>query len=76
MIQDYRPIERGACNEVVRVVGRKPIPVGIAANKELIFYSRGLFDNNDRNVNHAVVLVGFKSDTGYKIQNSWGIQWG
>ena len=31
--------------------------------------------NPHQSLNHAVVLVGYNSDYGYKIKNSWGYDW-
>jgi C1A family cysteine protease len=27
-------------------------------------------------VNHAVLLIGYKAGVGWKIKNSWGTRWG
>lgn len=40
------------------------------------FYSSGVFNDCDDNIDHAVVLVGWKEGVGWKIKNSWGSDWG
>ena len=62
-----------------------PISIGIDASLQSFrFYSSGVFMNrtcSKVNLNHAVTLVGFGTDsfTGldyYIIKNSWGLSWG
>jgi len=38
-------------------------------------YKSGIFNNCDKNINHAVLLVG-SSDSAWTIKNSWGVTWG
>ena len=38
-------------------------------------YSSGKFSNCAKNINHAVVAVGYNSN-GWIIRNSWGSSWG
>ena len=56
---------------------KHPITVAIAALK-LVSYGGGLYDGcpDDEQVNHAVLLVGYKVGYGWKFKNSWGIRWG
>lgn len=40
-----------------------------------IFYEGGIFSNCAKTLNLAVLLVG-KTDQYWKLQNSWGTDWG
>jgi C1A family cysteine protease len=53
----------------------KPVAVGISGFK-LQFYKSGLFDDCSKVIDHAVLVVGYKSGYGWKIKNSWGKDWG
>lgn len=51
--------------------------IGIAA-KPMFFYKSGVFDGCTKSseIDHAVVLIGYKAGVGWKIKNSWGRTWG
>lgn len=56
---------------------RKPVSTAVKA-ANMRFYTSGVFDNcmpNDY-FNHAVVIVGFNSNIGWKFKNTWGLSWG
>jgi hypothetical protein len=56
---------------------KHPLSVGITGY-QLAFYKEGIFvgcDSND-DLDHAVLLIGFKDGKGWKIKNSWGVSWG
>jgi len=71
---------------LLRAVARQPVAVAIVSNKQLQAYRSGIFDDpncNKNKVNHAVVLVGFGTDTTLSppvdywiMRNSWGTSWG
>lgn len=44
----------------------------------LRFYDSGVFDDcsNNDSLDHAIMIVGYKSGTGWRIKNSWGVDWG
>lgn len=48
------------------------------SNKLLKFYQNGTIDNGPYiNFDHYVTVVGYNAtDQTFKIQNSWGTQWG
>jgi len=57
-----------------------PLAISVAASS-WGSYSKGIFDTQDSEVNHAVLLVGYgiDEDTGvkyYKVRNSWGPSFG
>ncbi|CAD8068855.1 unnamed protein product [Paramecium sonneborni] len=39
-------------------------------------YKSGKFSNCNKNINHAVMAVGFETDGTWLIKNSWGTGWG
>jgi C1A family cysteine protease len=56
---------------------KHPITVGITGYRMLYFKS-GIFSgcrSND-DIDHAVLLIGYKVGVGWKIKNSWGTRWG
>mmetsp|Transcript_46571 Transcript_46571/g.97858 ORF Transcript_46571/g.97858 Transcript_46571/m.97858 type:complete len:427 (+) Transcript_46571:179-1459(+) len=66
---DYKAV----MNAVVKV---GPLAVAVAASKWAL-YEKGVIDQNESTVNHAVLLVGYgvDEDSGekfFKIRNSWG----
>lgn len=54
----------------------QPLAIAVSA-KPMLFYKEGVFNgcSNDQ-INHAVVLIGYKAGVGWKIKNSWGTSWG
>jgi len=60
-------------------VRKNPVAVAVDANK-LQFYTNGIYDScKEGDINHAVVAVGYGTENGvnyWKIQNSWGKDWG
>ena len=54
-----------------------PVSAGIAGY-HLRFYDNGIFDEcgEKDNLDHAIMIVGFKSGQGWRIKNSWGVDWG
>ena len=58
-----------------RTLLQKPVSVAITGT-ELQFYSEGVFDGCGVALNHAVLLIGYDETIGWKIKNSWGVDWG
>jgi C1A family cysteine protease len=48
-----------------------PISAGISGYN-LQFYEEGIFNECDEYLDHAVIIIGYKSGKGWKIKNSWG----
>jgi C1A family cysteine protease len=44
----------------------------------MLYYRSGVFSGCDKtdDVDHAVLLIGYKAGVGWKIKNSWGKRWG
>ena len=42
------------------------------------FYDTGIFDacTKDDRLDHAIMIVGYRSRVGWRIKNSWGADWG
>jgi C1A family cysteine protease len=51
------------------------VAVGIAGYG-LQYYGSGVFEECGTSLDHAVMVVGFRSGTGWRIKNSWGKDWG
>ena len=46
------------------------------AGYNLQFYDSGVFSDCSSKLNHAVAVVGYRSGVGWRIKNSWGLEWG
>lgn len=53
----------------------RSLAVGISGAL-LQFYASGTYFTDDPDINHAVSLVGYYPNKGYKIKNNWGSDWG
>ena len=61
-----------------------PISVGVAVNKNFLFYAEGVFDDETcssavEDQAHAVLAVGYGTENGkdyWIIKNSWSTWWG
>lgn len=62
----------GECLPIIQKLSRGPISAGIAGFN-LQFYDSGIFDECDRTLDHAILIVGYVSGLGWKIKNSWGL---
>ena len=68
--------------DAVATVG--PISVGVAVNKNFLFYASGVFDDAEcssavEDQAHAVLAVGYGTEDGkdyWLIKNSWSTHWG
>ena len=65
---------------MMRAVRQQPLAVGIDSNN-LRYYTGGIFHNcQDNTMEHAVLIVGYGVDKSgakyWKVQNSWGKNWG
>ena len=84
-ITDYVLTTPGSVEELedaVATVG--PISVGVAVNKNFLFYASGVFDDAEcssavEDQAHAVLAVGYGTEDGkdyWLIKNSWSTHWG
>jgi len=77
----YVDVTNNDYNALMDAVQSRPVTVGVAAS-EWFSYDSGVFSFDDcgADVNHAVLLVGYGTDsrhgTYWKVQNSWGGNWG
>jgi hypothetical protein len=60
---------------VIDALKSSPLAIGIAGYR-LQFYSTGIFNDCNSYIDHAVLLVGYVSQVGWKVKNSWGSDWG
>ena len=63
------------------IVNYGPVAAGIYVNSAFQAYGGGVFNNNDdKTINHAVLLVGWDDSLGtsgaWILRNSWGTGWG
>jgi len=74
--------KQGSCTAsiVKSMVQKGPLAVGIdGGNDGFMNYKSGIFDGDCSDDNHAVILVGFGSDSSgeyWIVRNSWGSSWG
>lgn len=84
-VKDYvltKPFSVEELEDAVANVG--PISVGVAVNKDFLFYSEGVFDDAScssavEDQAHAVLAVGYGTENGkdyWLIKNSWSTWWG
>jgi C1A family cysteine protease len=59
----------------VRSLAFGPISAGISGYN-LQFYETGIFNDCNDVLDHAILIVGYRSGMGWKIKNSWGANWG
>ncbi len=74
-VASFRNIDEGDCKDLVNELNYGPVSIGIAGYR-LQFYSEGIFNDCNSYIDHAVVLIGYKSGIGWKVKNSWGVEWG
>jgi C1A family cysteine protease len=76
-VQSFLPLQEGACSSIIQRLYSGPISAGISGYR-LRLYGEGIFDEcsaSDR-LDHAIVIVGYRSGYGWRIKNSWGTDWG
>ena len=57
------------------MIAIQPVAVAVDASN-WSSYSKGVFSNCLKNINHAVVAIGWTSTNAWIIRNSWGSGWG
>merc|ERR1711998_171546 len=79
----YRKISRGSESDLKDAVAKRPVAVGIDAHHPAFkLYSSGVFDIDycTTHLTHAVLVVGYGTTSEgtdfWKLQNSWGKDWG
>lgn len=85
-VSDYRVVKPNSENALLRALLTGPISANMdASGSGFRHYSGGIYDASDclsdgKEVNHAVVIVGFgETDAGDKywvVRNTWGTMWG
>lgn len=73
-VEGYYEIEAKAAS-VKSAVSKYPLSVLVDASN-WSKYASGVFSNCAKDLNHAVLLVGYNTDDTWIIKNSWGTSWG
>lgn len=68
-------VPKANCDSLLNALMIEPISVAVDATN-WSSYSSGIFSNCRKNLNHGVLLVGYKSGSNYVVKNSWGTRWG
>lgn len=69
-------------NDMKTLISYAPVAVALYSTKAFLSYKSGIFSGcpdymtSIRNLNHAVLVVGYDLDGNYIIKNSWGSGWG
>jgi hypothetical protein len=74
-ISSFSHIGKGDCNSIVAALAYGPVSAGISGHN-LQFYETGIFNDCNKVLDHAILIVGYTSGKGWKIKNSWGVDWG
>lgn len=76
-MSSFQAIAEGSCSSVLSELYRGPVSAGIAGYN-LRFYDSGVFDDCTKKdvLDHAVMIIGYDSNKGWRIKNSWGVDWG
>ena len=74
-LTEFAKIKFLDCKEVVNQLQSRSLAVGVAGAL-LQFYATGTYTTNDPDINHAVSLIGYSPDRGYRVRNNWGSDWG
>lgn len=80
-LESVRSMGHGNSDAIVKALRKKPVAVSVDASTWQ-FYKEGIFDGNGCSpsfVNHYVVLVGYGTSQSipfWKLENSWGSNWG
>jgi len=67
--------QNGGCSSLTTDINLQPTSVCVDATN-WSFYRSGIFSNCAKNINHAVLAVGWDDAGNWLIQNSWGTSWG
>jgi len=74
-MKGYKDIAEGDEDGLLNALTDGPVSVAVDANN-WSFYSEGIFEDCDTDLDHGVTLVGHKSGEFVTIRNSWGSGWG
>lgn len=85
-IEGYRKIESGDMQEFLKVLDEHPVAVAVQVEDDFYDYESGVIDADSlcgvtRNVNHAVLAVGYFISEDFEenyilFRNQWGEEWG
>jgi xylem cysteine proteinase len=82
-INGFDDVGKSDCKQLLSFNQRGPVSVAIAATREFMQYTNGVFSSGacGTGLNHGVTLVGYGTDDSLKkdfyiVRNSWGAGWG
>lgn len=73
-VQGYKTVDATAAS-VKSAVAQYPLTVRVDAHN-WGRYASGVFSDCAKDINHAVLLVGYNKDDSWIVKNSWGTSWG
>lgn len=68
-------ITSSGCSKLTSNLQTQPTSVCVDASN-WSFYRSGVFSNCAKNINHAVLAIGYDTNGNWVIRNSWGQSWG
>jgi len=74
-IKAYTNVPAGNAAQLLQFVNRGPVAIAVDATNWQ-FYSGGVFDNCDANLDHGVLAVGYDDSSNLIVKNSWAASWG
>lgn len=74
-MNSYSRVRTQSAEELKTAIAKQPVAVAVDASN-WSQYRGGVFSNCGKNVNHAVLAVGYEGDDYWIIKNSWGKTWG
>jgi len=67
--------ESSTCATLITNAKRQPTSIAVDGSN-WSFYGSGVFSLCNKNLNHAVLVVGMDSKKNWIVKNSWGTGWG
>ena len=78
-MRSYAKTTGGSCTKLLKRVTKSPVSAALASNSAFLNYKSGILTLAScpaTTMNHAVLIVGYDTNSNWKVQNSWGTNWG